>query len=156
MLHSRHARRAVAVGLTAALTTALAACQSAPRRRGDDGNAPSSTGSRVITRETIAQWNVLDAYAVIERAGGYRIATNNTGGVAIRQRRGQSTVANSNADRPVLVIDGTLMSDYDLLRRIRANEIERIEFLSPTDATQKYGTTSSGAGAIIVVTKSRP
>ena len=93
---------------------------------------------------------------MIERAGGYRIATNNTGGVAIRQRRGQSTVTNSNADRPVLVIDGTLMSDYDLLRRIRANEIERIEFLSPTDATQKYGTTSSGAGAIIVVTKSRP
>ncbi len=103
----------------------------------------------------IAQWNVLDAYAAIERGGGYKLSDNNRGGVSVRQRRGQSSVNNPNADRPVLVIDGALMSDFDMLHQIRAQEIERIELISPTDAAQRYGTNSSGAGAIIVVTRTR-
>lgn len=116
----------------------------------------SSTGSRVITREQIATLNVLDAYAVIERLSGYRLAENSRGGVSIRQRRGQTSLTNPNADRPVLVVDGAQMSDFEMLHRIRSNEIERIELISPGDATQRFGTQSSGAGAIIIVTRSRP
>ena len=46
------------------------------------------------------------------------------------------------------------LRDYDMLRQVRASQIERIDFLSPADATQRYGTSSSGAGAIIIRTRS--
>lgn len=103
----------------------------------------------------IAQWNVIDAYDVVERTGGYRLVGNDRGEVSVRQSRGRSSVVNRAADTPVLMVDGALMTGFDMLRRIRAAEIDRIEFLSPTDATQKFGTTSSGAGAIIIVTRAR-
>lgn len=136
---------------------ALAACGAAGSRYpAATAGPPTSTGSRVITREQIARLNVLDAYAVLERLGGYRMAQNDRGNVSVRQRRGQTSLTNANADRPVLVVDGTQLSDYDMLHRIRALEIERIELVSPGDATQRFGTASSGAGAIIVVTRSRP
>jgi hypothetical protein len=139
-----------------ALTVFTAACASGNAGSSRAVNSSSSTGSRIITREQIANLNVLDAYSVIERLSGYRLADNNRGGVSVRQRRGQTSLTNPNADRPVLIVDGAQLSDFDMLRRIRAGEIERIELVSPGDATQRYGTTSSGAGAIIVFTRSRP
>ncbi len=115
----------------------------------------NASGSRVVTSAMIAQWNVIDAYDVVERTGGYRLVGNDRGEVSVRQSRGRSSVVNRAADTPVLMVDGALMTGFDMLRRIRAAEIDRIEFLSPTDATQKFGTTSSGAGAIIIVTRAR-
>jgi len=93
---------------------------------------------------------------VIERSGGYTLSSNDRGEVSVRQARGRSSIINRNADRPVLLVDGTMMHDFDMLRRIEAANIEEIVFLSPGDATQRFGTLSSGAGAIIVVTRSRP
>ncbi len=103
----------------------------------------------------IAKWNVQDAFDAIVRAGGYSIADNSRGGVSVRQRRGQTSITNGNADKPVLLIDGAQMRDYDMLRQVRAIDIDRIDFLSPGDAAQRFGTSSSGAGAIIVLTRGR-
>jgi hypothetical protein len=152
----RSFRHSVLAAPLAVALVALTACGSSARRPPGAANMSSSTGSRVITREQIATLNVLDAYAVIERLSGYRLAENSRGGVSIRQRRGQTSLTNPNADRPVLVVDGAQMSDFEMLHRIRSNEIERIELISPGDATQRFGTQSSGAGAIIIVTRSRP
>ena len=155
---SRRPLNGAALVAAAALPVLLAMAGCAPnnaRAHSNSAAMPTGTGSRVITREQIAELNVLDAYAVIERLGGYRLSENNRGGVSIRQRRGQSSFTNSNADRPVLVVDGAQVSDFDLLHRIRVSELERIELISPGDATQRFGTLSSGAGAIIVVTRSR-
>lgn len=154
-------RGAVAVPLMAAplmagLLAALAAGCGAGRGTTPLAAHPSGTGSRVITRELIASWNVLDAYAAVERAGGYRLRDNDRGEVAVRQRRGQTSVMNPNADRPVLVVDGAPLTDFSLLRRIRSAEIERIDLLSPGDATLRYGTLTSGAGAILVTTRRAP
>ncbi|MBC8087773.1 MAG: TonB-dependent receptor plug domain-containing protein [Phycisphaerae bacterium] len=118
------------------------------------GLAPraSASGSRTITREMITKWNILDAYDAVERAGGYKLAAGGGGQVSVSQRRGQSSLRNSNADRPVLVVDGSMLTDFSALRQIRATQIERIDLLSSSDATQRYGTSSSGAGAIVVTT----
>ncbi len=143
------------VAVPAALTLMLACAPSTAASRSNSAAVPTATGSRVITREQLAALNVLDAYGAIERLGGYRLAENGRGQVSVRQRRGQASVTNPNSDRPLLVVDGTQLSDFEILRRIRVNEIERIELVSPGDATQRFGTGASGAGAIILVTRTR-
>lgn len=151
----RTARSATLLASGVLLAVTLGACGNA---RSSSAVAPtrSTTGSRTITREIISRWNVLDAYDVIERSGGYLLSSNDRGDVSVRQARGRSSIINRNADRPVLLVDGTMMHDFDMLRRIEAANIEEIIFLSSGDATQRFGTLSSGAGAIIVVTRSRP
>ncbi|HYW31575.1 MAG TPA: TonB-dependent receptor plug domain-containing protein [Gemmatimonas sp.] len=143
-----------AFALMAALAAStLVAC--GPRGTNDPVAArPSGTGSRSITREMIAKWNVLDAYEAVQRSGGFRLTSNGQGNVTVRRQRGQSSITNSNADRPVLVIDGAIAQDFEMLRRIRVAEIERIDLLSGGDAVQRFGTSSSGAGAIVIVTRS--
>jgi hypothetical protein len=151
----RTGRRLLPTALLAiGVSTAMACAPRTGSRLANSAAIPSSTGSRVITREQITAMNVFDAYAVLERVGGYRLADNDRGDVAIRQRRGQTSLTSSSADRPVLIIDGAQVSDFGMLRRIRSTEIERVELVSPGDAAQRYGTNSSGAGAIIIVTRS--
>ena len=116
---------------------------------------PGSTGSRIITQEMILKWNVLDAYDAVERAGGFKLTPGNGGTVSVSQRRGKSSIQNSNADKPVLVVDGAVTRDYSMLRQIRAAQIDHIELLSSADATQRYGTESSGSGAILIRTTGR-
>ncbi|MES2523518.1 MAG: hypothetical protein V4617_12515 [Gemmatimonadota bacterium] len=151
----RVATRAAFVLVAALAASTLVACGS---RRADGALAarPTGTGSREVSREMIAKWNVLDAFDVVQRSGGYNVQTNDRSNVSIRQRRGQTSLTNSNADRPVLVVDGSIQNDFAMLRQIRAVEIDRVQFLSPQDASQRFGTTSSGAGAIIVMTRGRP
>lgn len=154
----RRSRSFTAVMLVAAVSATLptlVGCGATASARPTRAASGTSTGGRIISREQIAQLNVLDAYAVVERLSGYRLADNSRGNVSVRQRRGQTSLTNPNADRPLLLVDGTQMSDFDMLRRIRTAELERIELVPPGEATQRFGTTSNGAGAIIVITRSR-
>ncbi len=141
--------------VTMLMGASVVACGSHKSAGDLDGGIRSATGGRTITRAMIAKWNVLDAFEVVERGGGYLLADNNRGGVSVRRTRGRSSITNRGADSPVLQVDGSIMLDFDLLRRIRAADIERVEFLSSTDAVQKFGTNSSGSGAIIVITRAR-
>jgi outer membrane cobalamin receptor len=108
----------------------------------------------VITAEQIAQWNALDAFEVLERVGGYSLAETRNGGVAIRQRRGQSSITNTSADRPLLLLDNTLLSSASVLRQVRASQIDRVELLPAGAATARYGT-GGAAGAILIFTRTR-
>lgn len=121
-----------------------------------DSYHASASGSRTITREMITKWNILDAYDAVERAGGYKLTAGSGGQVSVKQGRGRSSLNNGSADRPVLVVDGSMLADFSALRQIRAAQIERIDLLSASDATQRYGTTASGAGAIVVTTGAQP
>ena len=122
----------------------LAACSTATER------APRSSG-RVYTAEQIARWNTADAFGVIERIG-FTIVENDRGQVSLRQRRGRSSINGSGADRPVLVLDNTILSDANLLRQLRASSIQRVEVLGPGDATGRFGT-GSAAGAVLIFTR---
>lgn len=118
------------------------------------GGAPRPTPSsgRVITAEQIARWNVLTAYEVVERAGGY--TADGSAGGGVRQRRGRSSITNANADRPLLVLDNVILGDGGVLRQVRAHQLARVEVLSGADATSRYGT-GGAAGAILVFTRTQ-
>lgn len=145
---------ALSVIVVALLSTGPAACGS--YNGGAMAPRASSTGSRTITREMVEKWNVLDAYDAVERAGGFKLVAGTSGQAGVTNRRGRTSVQNANADKPALMIDGTLLQDYSMLRQIRAAQIETIDLLSSIDATQRFGTVSSGAGAIIVMTRRAP
>ncbi|MEO7997052.1 MAG: TonB-dependent receptor plug domain-containing protein [Gemmatimonadaceae bacterium] len=146
-------RRNPAFVLIATGVLFVSACGTNRNRKEPVAPLMSATGSRVVTREMIVKWNVSDAYQAIERGGGYKLASSSGGGVSVSQRRGPASIQSKSASSPVLLIDGAMVMDYSMLRQIRASQIERIDFLSPSDATQRFGTTSSGAGAIIVSTR---
>jgi len=93
-----------------------------------------------------------DAFEVLERVGGYSLADTRDGGVAIRQRRGRSSLTNGSTDRPLLLLDNTLLSSASVLRQVRAGQIDRVEVLSGGEATARYGT-GAAAGAILIFTR---
>jgi hypothetical protein len=134
-----------------ALATALAGCTHAARGRVAEA---AGTGGRVITAAQIAKWNVGDAYEVLERAGGYTAEESNRGQVRLRQRRGQSSLTNATADRPLVVLDNTMVNDASVLRQLRAAQLDRIVILSAADATSRYGT-GGMAGAVLVYTRTK-
>ena len=137
--------------LSIALVLASAACAGRTQRDAVPVGEDAPRG-RVITAEQIQKWNVLDAYDAIERAGGYRLAAGAKGEVGVQQRRGRSSIVNSAADRPLILLDNTLLQDASVLRQVRAAQIERIELLTSGDATLLYGT-GAAAGAILVRTR---
>ena len=146
---------AITTGAIALLTFSTAAC--GHHNSGTQIAArASATGSRTITPDMIAKWNILDAYDAVERAGGFKLAAGSGGKVSVNQRRGRSSLTNRSADQPVLVVDGSMLTDFSMLRQIRAGQIASIELLSASDATQRYGTASSGSGAIVVTTGIQP
>ena len=134
------------------LVTVLAALAATGCASKGASRSSQPSGGRVITAEQIARWNVLTAYEVVERAGGYTADGGSGGGV--RQRRGRSSIQNANADRPVLVLDNVVLSDGGVLRQIRAHQLARIEVLTGADATARYGT-GGAAGAILVFTRTQ-
>ncbi len=107
--------------VVALVVIALAACVPSKRGPSDDAAHSASSGGRAITREMIAKWNVLHAYDAIERGGMYHLSLSGGGRVSVTQRRGQTSLKNGNADHPVLLLDGAIMRDYDMLRQVRAS-----------------------------------
>ena len=53
---------------------------------------------------------------------------------------------------PVVYLDGIRVGNLDELRRLRAVVVERMEYLSPSDATNRFGTNHEG-GTILVTTR---
>lgn len=54
---------------------------------------------------------------------------------------------------PVVYVDGLARGSVDELRRLATSEIERLSYLSPSDATTRFGTGHT-SGAILVTTVS--
>ena len=67
--------------------------------------------------------------------------------------RGSPTFGSPDASPPTVYLDGLRMQEFRELERIRATVVERMEFLSPSDATNRFGTDHTG-GAILVITRS--
>ena len=138
--------------LLAVVTATLLDGCTAKQRTGTD---PIPQGGRVFTSAQIARWGLADAYEVMERAGGYTADESPTrGNVRVRQRRGQVSLANPNADRPLILMDNTMMADARMLRQVRVQQLDRVVILSSAEATARYGT-GGGSGAILVFTRMR-
>ena len=117
-----------------------------------NGAGTMPTDGRVVTSAQIARWNLADAYEVMERIGGYNTEESTRGNVRVRQRRGQPSMTSAPGDRPIIVVDNNVVNDASFLRRIRAQQLDRVVILSPAAAGARYGT-GAGAGAILLFTK---
>jgi hypothetical protein len=64
--------------------------------------------------------------------------------------RGSRTLQNPAAGEPVIYVDNLRLGGIEALRTIRASEVHEIRYLSPSEATTRFGTGHLG-GAITVV-----
>ena len=111
------------------------------------GGAPATQQSRpragsrnVITAEEITTIDVQNALQAVQRLRPNFLQTR--GNVSITQ--GKQEI--------VVYIDQTRMGGPSALAQIPITEVREIQYLSGTDATQRFGT-GHGSGAIIVLRK---
>jgi hypothetical protein len=126
-------RTAFARALAAGILAAVWACSS--------GSRVPSRSADVITAEDMAAVNLPTAFDVVERLRPHFL-----------RPRGPTTVVSDT--RLVVYQDNLNLGGVDMLRQIRAAELQEIRFLSASDATTRFGTGHPG-GAIIVTTRKR-
>lgn len=97
--------------------------------------------ARVLTAEEIGEVAANTAYEAVELTRPQWFT-----------RRASPTMGNPQPTPPVVYLDGIRVGDLDELRLIRAVVVERMEYLSPSDATTRFGTNHNG-GAILVTTR---
>lgn len=68
------------------------------------------------------------------------------------QRRGQMSIRNQESPYPVVYVDGLFRGGIDELHSLPAMTLESIEYISPADATTRWGT-GHMAGVIHVTTR---
>lgn len=125
-----------ALTLVAAVCMVVGGCSSAGRQR----NAPAARN--VITADEIARVNATNAFEAIQRLQPRMLA----------KQRGPSSINLENQSRVLVYVDGTRFGGIENLSLIQANSILKIEFLSASEATFRYGTGNS-AGAIEITSR---
>lgn len=118
---------------------------------GTPGATDGSRGrnSRFITAEQIESSGARDAWDALQRLTHVSLSETSQGTATGARMRGRSSLLLD--ETPVVVIDGVKTSDLSALNRIQARRILRIELLSGSEATYRFGTGSAG-GAIVVTT----
>jgi hypothetical protein len=118
------------VVLVLAAAVGLAGCASS----GGGARPEGSTSNRIVQEELMPLGAQLDAYQAIER---------------LRPRWLQPRVGQP---APTLYVDGTRRGGLSDLRSMRLSIVERMEYMSASDATTRFGTGNRG-GAIMVFTR---
>ncbi len=126
-MRSHSSRKAFLIAL--ALSLGLVGCASGG---GASSRPAGATQDRIVQAE-LTPLGQLDALQAVQR---------------LRSRWLQAR-AGVGAQGPVLYVDGTRRGMANELRFIRADEIERLEYMSGSDATTRFGTGHQG-GAIMV------
>lgn len=102
-------------------------------------DSSSRVSRNVITAEEIREVDALTAFDAVERLRPAFL------------RRGRVNVDGDTKSFPIVYLDDLKLGGIDELRRIRASQVARIEYLSAADATFRFGTGHSG-GALLVTT----
>jgi outer membrane cobalamin receptor len=111
---------------------------------------------RLITADQIRKTSATNAWEVLKNsASPLTLAERNGEPASVRSRRGRSSLVLSQADVPILIVDGTRMNDFAMLRQIPAGSIESIRILNGIEGTTYQGT-NAGGGVIIIATWARP
>lgn len=124
------------VWLAAALVVVLGACASG----GTDGAAPRRGSGDVLTAEEMEPMAAQDLYVAVQR---------------LRPRWLQVREAVTAQGRmPLsLIVDGTRQEgSVELLRNMRAADIEEIRYMNARDATTQYGLAMM-SGALVITTR---
>jgi hypothetical protein len=111
---------------------------------GGPGEGGARSGPNVLEREDFAELHYADAYEIVAR---------------LRPRwlraRGFGTLRDSSANLPVVYRDERLLGEPGSLRDIDFDTVVRIEYISASDSTTRFGTGHSG-GVILVTTSRAP
>ncbi len=107
---------------------------------GGGGSGPSRSSNTLLAEE-IAEFPSVTAYEAVEQARPRWLHI-----------RSAPTTGSPMPTPPVVYLDGLRVGDLMELRRIRANVVEKMQFLSASDATNRFGTNHAG-GAILVTTR---
>jgi hypothetical protein len=118
-----------------AISLTTGACASGPGSRAQRGSANLISSEQLRDASTVS--NTLDE--VIQRLRP----------LWLRERVSSVT---GGRILPLVYVNGTRYGEIDLLRSISAHEVERVEYLPPSDATTLYGTGHAG-GVISVATR---
>ena len=120
--------------LVLTLALGLAGCASSG---GSRTRNPGSSSNLIVRADLDALEGALSAHQAIVRLRPLWL-----------QARGVGTFP------PVLYVSGSRRGDLDDLRAMQAAELEEIEYMSPNDATTRFGSGHSG-GAILVTNRRR-
>lgn len=129
----KHACRAIPT-LALALSLTLLAC-------GTAGTAGPRRSASILTAEEIVDVPATTVYEVVQRVRPQWL-----------RARSLPTSAAVQPTPPMVYLDGVRVGRIGELRRMRPQIVARMEFLSPTDATGRFGTNHDG-GAILVTTR---
>lgn len=123
-------RRSRALGLLSLLVAVtLSACGASTGRH-------ASRERNLITAEEIAEVQVFTAWDAIQQLRPAFL-------------RGRYSMSADAVSLPIVYVDGLRYGGAEELRRIRAVDVATIRFLSPSDATTRFGTGHTG-GALLV------
>ncbi len=118
-------------------------------------SAPSTASpDRVIDEQQIAEGHQPNIWVFLQdNAHQYYFVEDVAGrAVAIRSQRGQSSIALSSADIPMVIVDGARLVDFDVLQEMPLEAVQRIEIMSGGRGTSFEGT-NAGAGVIYIHTR---
>lgn len=123
-------------------------CATAPSAK------PGTEAGKIITEEMIEGYSVSNAWEVLRKSGRYLTSRDDGpgSGTSIRSKRGKTSLLLVASDIPRVVVDGAVLTDLRLLRDIPAASIAWIQLLDGMQGTLYKGT-NSGAGVIIIVSK---
>ena len=131
--------------MRATLVSLVVALGCAPAAHAPDLTSGSQNHARrspnVITSEQIANAQAGTAYEVISRVQP----------TMLRQRRARAGLADDAA--VVVYLNAVRYGSVDALKNIPASSIDEIRYLSPIEATAKYGQGHSGGVILVVVGK---
>jgi len=111
-------------------------------------------GVQVITAEQIARSGAHTAWEVLKReAPLLSLRDNRSGRAGSAGRRGRTSIVLD--DPPVVILDGTRLTDFHALDGIPAATILSISIYTGVEGTTYYGT-NAVSGVIVIETKDGP
>jgi hypothetical protein len=140
--------------LVAALAASAAACASSGSSGAPSSGAaatpPGPRGnSNLITEAEIASTGLQSIYEVVERLRPNMLRTRGQMGRVTGASGGDSGAGMSTIK---VYQNGSPIGDISMLRNILASSVKQVQYLSPSDATTRFGT-GHDAGAILVTIK---
>jgi hypothetical protein len=111
---------------------------------GGTGSGGNTRNRNVLPQEELAPLNQLTAWDAVQRL---RPMWMRPGGIR--------NSANPAGHYPSIFLDGSPYGPMESLRGFRVENVEQMQYVSPTDATIRYGGQYQG-GVILITTKRRP
>lgn len=126
--------------VTLLLFTAIG-CTASANASGAAAHGNSRPSANLITAEQVGNAQAGSAYEVISRVQPSML----------RQRRARAGLADEAA--LVVYVDAVRYGSVDALKNIPASSIEEIRYLSPIEATARYGQGHNGGVILVVINK---